>query len=75
MSHKLFHHANFSNARVWDFLEQVDAAEAQEACRAAGCPRCGGVLHHRNRGDRCGTPFAHSGQRSLNCDTTTLIRQ
>ena len=44
MSHKLFHHANFSNARVWDFLERVDAAEAQ-TCRAAGCPHCGGVLH------------------------------
>ena len=40
MSHKLFHHSILSNARVWDFLKQVDAAEAQ-ACRAAGCPRCG----------------------------------
>ena len=44
MSHKLFHHSNLSNARIWDFLKQVDAAEA-EACREAGCPRCGGVLH------------------------------
>lgn len=44
MSHKLFRHSNLSNARVWDFLKQVDAAEA-EACRAAGCPRCGGALH------------------------------
>ena len=44
MSHKLFHHSILSNARVWDFLKQVDAAEAQ-ACRAAGCPRCGGALH------------------------------
>ena len=44
MSHKLFGHAIVSNARVWDFLEQVDAAEAQ-LCREAGCPRCGGALH------------------------------
>ena len=44
MSHKLFRHSMLSNARVWDFLVQVDAAEA-EACRSAGCPRCGGVLH------------------------------
>jgi len=44
MSHKLFCHSILSNARVWDFLKQVDAAEA-EACRAAGCPRCGGALH------------------------------
>ncbi|MYF04819.1 MAG: helix-turn-helix domain-containing protein [Rhodospirillaceae bacterium] len=44
MSHKLFHRSNLSNARVWDFLKQVDAAEA-EACREAGCPRCGGTLH------------------------------
>ena len=44
MSHKLFGQAILSNARVWDFLEQVDAAEA-EACRAVGCPRCGGALH------------------------------
>ena len=44
MSHKLFHHSILSNARVWDFLKQVDAAEA-ERCRAAGCPRCGGALH------------------------------
>ncbi len=42
MSHKLFHHSNLSNARIWDFLKQIDAAEA---CREAGCPRCGGVLH------------------------------
>ena len=44
MSHKLFRHSILSNARVWDFLTQVDATEA-EASRAAGCPRCGGVLH------------------------------
>ena len=44
MSHKLFRHSILCNARVWDFLKQVDAAEAQ-ACRAAGCPRCGGALH------------------------------
>jgi len=44
MSHKLFHHSNLSNARIWDFLKQVDAAEAA-ACRAAGCPHCGGALH------------------------------
>ena len=44
MSHKLFRHSILSNARVWDFLKQVDASEAQ-ACRAARCPRCGGALH------------------------------
>lgn len=44
MSHNLFRHSILCNARVWDFLRQVDAAEA-EACRAAGCPRCGGALH------------------------------
>ena len=44
MSHKLFHRTILSNARVWDFLKQVDAAEAQR-CREAGCPRCGGALH------------------------------
>ena len=44
MSHKLFHHSILSNARVWAFLTQVDAAEAQ-TCREAGCPRCGGALH------------------------------
>ena len=33
-----------SDPRVWLFLTQVDAAEA-ETCRQAGCPRCGGVLH------------------------------
>ena len=44
MSHKLFRHSILSNARVWDFLKQVDAAEAQ-ARRAAGCPRCGSALH------------------------------
>ncbi len=38
MSHKLFHHSNLSNARIWDFLKQIDAA-----CREAGCPR--GMLH------------------------------
>ena len=43
MSHKLFRHSMLSNGRVWAFLKQVDAAEA-EACRAAGCPRCGGEL-------------------------------
>ena len=44
MSHKLFRHSILCNARVWDFLKQVDAAEAA-SCRAAGCPRCGGALH------------------------------
>ena len=44
MSHKLFRHSILCNARVWDFLKQVDAAEA-EACRAVGCPHCGGTLH------------------------------
>ena len=44
MSHRLFRHSTLSNARVWDFLTRVDAAEAA-ACRAAGCPRCGGALH------------------------------
>ena len=44
MSHKLFRHCILSDARVWDFLKQVDAAEAQ-ACRAARCPRCCGALH------------------------------
>ena len=44
MSHKLFRHSILSNARVWAFLKRIDAAEA-EACRAAGCPRCGGTLH------------------------------
>lgn len=39
MSHRLFRHSTLSNARVWDFLTQVDAAEA------AACPRCGGALH------------------------------
>ena len=29
MSHTLFVHSTFSNARVWAFLTQVDAAEAQ----------------------------------------------
>ena len=36
MSHKLFDHSILSNARVWAFLTQVDAAEAQ-ASREAGC--------------------------------------
>ena len=44
MSHKLFRHSILSDARVWAFLKRVDEAEA-EACRAAGCPRCGGALH------------------------------
>lgn len=44
MSHKLFDHSILSNARVWAFLTQVDAAEAQ-ASREAGCPRCGCALH------------------------------
>ena len=37
MPHNLFVHSFFSNARVWTFLKQVDAAEAQ-ACRSGGCP-------------------------------------
>ena len=44
MSHRLFHHSILSNARVWEFLKQADATEAQ-VCRAARCPRCGGALH------------------------------
>ena len=36
MSHSLFVHSTFSNARVWAFLTQVDAAEAQR-CRSRGC--------------------------------------
>ena len=44
MSHKLFLHSSFSNARVWAFLKKVDAAEAQ-MCRSAGCPHCGRELH------------------------------
>ena len=44
MSHKLFVHSTFSNARAWAFLKWVDAAEAQ-ICRSAGCPLCGGRLH------------------------------
>ena len=44
MSHNLFRHSTFCSARVWSFLKQVDAAEA-ETCRSAGCPRCGGALH------------------------------
>ena len=44
MSHSLFVHSTFSNARVWAFLTQVDAAEAQ-LCRSRGCPHCGAVLH------------------------------
>ena len=44
MSNKLFRHSMLSNVRVWAFLKRIDAAEA-EACRAAGCPRCGGELH------------------------------
>ena len=31
MSHKLLRHSIVSNARVWDFLKQVDAAEAAPA--------------------------------------------
>ena len=34
MSHRLFLHSIFSNARVWAFLKQVDEAEAQR-CRSA----------------------------------------
>ncbi len=44
MSHKPCRHSILSDARVWSFLEAVDAAEA-ETCREAGCPRCGGALH------------------------------
>ncbi|MYE02357.1 MAG: hypothetical protein F4Y03_14015 [Alphaproteobacteria bacterium] len=44
MSHTLFRQASFCNARVWVFLKEVDAAEAQ-ICRSAGCQRCGGSLH------------------------------
>ena len=34
---KLFRHSILCNARGWDFLKQVDVAEA--------CPRCDGALH------------------------------
>ena len=44
MSHTLFAHSTFSNARAWAFLKRVDAAEAA-LCRSAGCRRCGGALH------------------------------
>ena len=44
MAHRLFRRSTLSNVRVWDFLTRVDPAEAA-ACRAAGCPRCGGALH------------------------------
>ena len=44
MSHGLFVHSIFSNARVWAFLKLVDAAAAK-ACRSARCPHCGGELH------------------------------
>ena len=44
MSHSLFGDSSFTNARIWFFLKQVDAAEA-EVCRSAGCPHCGGELH------------------------------
>ncbi len=44
MSHTLSRSSMVSDPRVWLFLTQVDAVEA-ETCRAAGCPRCGGVLH------------------------------
>ena len=44
MSHKLFSGSILSKARVWAFLKRVHEAEA-EACREAGCPRCGGDLH------------------------------
>ena len=44
MSLTLFIGCTFSNVRVWSFLKQVDAAEA-ESCRSAGCARCGGQLH------------------------------
>lgn len=44
MSHRLFSHSIFSNARVWAFLKRVDEAEA-ERCRSAGCPRCAAALH------------------------------
>ena len=42
--HTLFADSSFSNARVWAFLKEVDAAEA-EMCRSAGCRRCSGELH------------------------------
>lgn len=44
MSHTLSRSSMLSDPRVWSFLTQVDAAEA-ETCRQAGCPRCGGPLH------------------------------
>ena len=44
MSHSLFGDSSFTNARIWFFLKQVEAAKA-EVCRSAGCPHCGGELH------------------------------
>jgi len=44
MSHRLFIHSTFSNARAWAFLKQIDEAEAAR-CREAGCSQCGGDLH------------------------------
>lgn len=44
VSHNLFSGPNFSDARAWALLERMDKAEA-EACREAGCRRCGDRLH------------------------------
>ena len=45
MSHKLFHHSILSNARVWDFLKQVDATEAQAWDYASYCASIAPVGH------------------------------
>ena len=44
MSHNLFCCSMLSCARIWAFLEQIDAAEAAR-CRSERCPRCGDRLH------------------------------
>ncbi len=44
MSHIPFPGSTLSCARIWAFLGQVDAAEA-DRCRAEGCEHCPGRLH------------------------------
>ena len=44
MLHTIFSNATLSDIALWDWLTGVDEAEA-ERLRAAGCRRCGGVLH------------------------------
>ena len=50
MSHTLFVHSIFSNARVWAFLKQVDATEAQSWDYASYCASIAPVGHRL--GDR-----------------------